>query len=178
MCGGHIWRAQHRDASHAKVTSQISVGSMPRPKFWVWKWGGGTNISLPPPPSEKWGGGHMPPLPPPRFLRQCHVHVLVDRWIDRSLGPKYKLHYPIIVIWWLYCQARWRTSFYTRPVTGCSICKVERLAPVRQHCAHNNKGCLLNVYLVYWGLFGNDSVSPLYTMTYTFQHFHVCTFIL
>ena len=65
MWGGHIWRAQHRDASHAKVTSQISVGSMPRPKFWVWKWGGDTNISLPPPPPLKGGGGTCPPVPTP-----------------------------------------------------------------------------------------------------------------
>ena len=65
--GGHIWRAQHRDASHAKVTSQISVGSMSRPKFWVWKWGGHKHIFAP--PSQK-GGAHAP-LPTPRFLRQC-----------------------------------------------------------------------------------------------------------
>ena len=79
--GGHIWRAQHRDASHAKVTSQISVGSMPRPKFWVWKCGGGAQTYLCPPPlhSQKcvcvWGGGALAPPPAPRFLRQCYVLV-------------------------------------------------------------------------------------------------------
>ena len=61
--GGHIWRAQHRDASHAKVRSQISVGSMPRPKFWVSKWGGHKHIFAPPP--LKSVGGHMPPPAPP-----------------------------------------------------------------------------------------------------------------
>ena len=72
--GGHIWRAQHRDASHAKVTSQISVGSMPRPKFWVWKWGGGTNISLPP-PLKSGGGGHMPPCPPPASYASAYMKM-------------------------------------------------------------------------------------------------------
>ena len=62
--GGHIWRAQHRDASHAKVTSQISVGSMPRPKFWVWKWGGAQTY-LCPPPLKGGGGGTCPPVPTP-----------------------------------------------------------------------------------------------------------------
>ena len=54
--------------------TNISIGSMPRPKFWLWKWGGGggTNISLPPPHSENWGA-HAPlaplvPTPVPGIL--------------------------------------------------------------------------------------------------------------
>ena len=56
--------AQHRDASHAKVTSQISVGSMPRAGLTSGsERGGGTNISLP--PTLKRGGHMYAPLAPP-----------------------------------------------------------------------------------------------------------------
>ena len=58
-------------ASHAKVTSQISVDSIYAYKAFKildLKVGGGHKhrAYLCPPPSEKWGGGICPP---PRFLR-------------------------------------------------------------------------------------------------------------
>ena len=95
--GGHIWRAQHRDASHAKVTSQISVGSMPRPKFWVWKWGGGHKHTFAPPLS-KVGGGTCPPLPP-RFLRQWTVRMCVCIYVSMYVYMCVSIMYICANLW-------------------------------------------------------------------------------
>ena len=62
--GGHIWRAQHRDASRAKVTSQISVGSMPRLNSGS-ESGGGAQTYLCP---------HAPLAPPPG----SHASVIIS----------------------------------------------------------------------------------------------------